>query len=478
MEFLAESTMPDWLAPLHRASVENVLLLVLLQLAVIIIAARVFAILFRKMGQPSVVGEIFAGLALGPSLLGRFCPGISQALFHPNIEGVDSFLADETLRWVFVIFSQIGLILFLFLIGLEFDFSHLRHSGRSAMAISVCGVVLPFGLGLILAPLILPHLEVHAVTGLPVPATGFALFLGTALSITAMPVLGRILLELGITRTRLATITISAAAIGDATGWILLFSVAAVVRGEFTLSSVGLMAVETIAFALGMVYVVRPLVLRWARSAMRRGDGEIKINDLAILLILLMAAAVATNLIGIFAIFGAFFFGAILSSDSEFRQAINRRLRDFVTVFFLPIFFAYTGLRTNIGLLDSGLMWLFFGVLLAAAMIGKFGGCALAARWSGFSWRESACIGTMMNARGLMELVVVNLGYEMKVIPGSVFCMLVLMALITTVMTTPALGRLMWGTELEAPILASGLVRKRAAAARAADDRSETSLRT
>jgi Kef-type K+ transport system membrane component KefB len=345
------------------------------------------------------------------------------------------------------------------------------------MAISVCGVVLPFGLGLILAPLILPHLEVHAITGLPVPATGFALFLGTALSITAMPVLGRILLELGITRTRLAAITISAAAFGDATGWILLFSVAAVVRGEFTLSAVGLMAAETIAFALTMVYVVRPLVIRWARSALRRGDGEIKINDLAILLILLMAAAVATNLIGIFAIFGAFFFGAILSSDSEFRQAINRRLRDFVTVFFLPIFFAYTGLRTNIGLLDSGLMWLFFGVLLAAAMIGKFGGCALAARWSGFSWRESACIGTMMNARGLMELVVVNLGYEMKVIPGSVFCMLVLMALITTVMTTPALGRLMWGTELEAPILASGLVRKRAAAVRAADDGPRKSLR-
>jgi Kef-type K+ transport system membrane component KefB len=192
---------------------------------------------------------------------------------------------------------------------------------------------------------------------------------------------------------------------------------------------------------------------------MRRGGGDLGLNDLAILLALVLVASIATNLIGIFAVFGAFVTGAVLSSHEEFREAITRRMRDFMTVFFLPIFFTYTGLRTEIGSLHSVEMWLLCGAVIAAAVVGKLFGCGLAARLNGFSPRESACIGTMMNTRGLVELIVVNLGYDMRVIPKSVFCMLVLMALVTTVMTTPLLLRLMRGTELEPHILGSGFLR-------------------
>jgi len=207
-----------------------------------------------------------------------------------------------------------------------------------------------------------------------------------------------------------------------------------------------------------MVWVARPILHRWADRALRRGGGELGITDVAVLLAAVLVASIATSLIGIFAIFGAFLLGAILSSHAEFREAVSRRLRDFVTAFFLPIFFTYTGLRTNVETLHTALLWLLCGLVLSAAIVGKLAGCGLAARLTGFSPREAACVGVMMNTRGLMELVVINLGYELRVIPPSVFCMLVLMALITTVMTTPLLLRLMRGTELETHIRASGFI--------------------
>jgi Kef-type K+ transport system membrane component KefB len=296
---------------------------------------------------------------------------------------------------------------------------------------------------------------------------GFALFMGTALSITAIPILGRMMMELHITRTRLGAITISAAAVDDVTGWILLASVAAIVRAEFDVTHTLLMVAETVGFALVMIFLARPVLQRWVRFALRRGDGEIGVTGLAVLLALLFSCAIATNLIGIFAIFGAFFLGAVLSSEGEFRQAVNRRLRDFVTAFFLPIFFAYTGLRTDVGSLGSWEMWGLCALVSAAAVVGKFGGCGLAAWFSGFSRRESACIGALMNTRALMALIVINLGKDLGVVPESVFCMLIIMALVTTIMTTPALLRLMWGTELEPHILQSGFMRGPAARVRA-----------
>lgn len=444
---------------LRRLSIEELLLPVLIQLVIIVLAARVFAQLFRRLGQPSVVGEIAAGLVLGPSLLGWLLPSVSAAIFHPHLSGVDPELADLLLNRIFSVLSQLGLIFLLFLVGLEFDFSHLRLNGKAAVWISVAGVALPFALGLALVPVLLPHLEPHPESQSPVPVLGFALFLGTALSITAIPILGRMMMELNITRTRIGAITISAAAVDDASGWIMLAAVAGFVRAQFDPGATLRMIAETVGFALIMIFLVKPLLVRWARYVLRSGKGELSVNALAGLLAMIFACAIATGHIGIFAIFGAFFMGAVLSGEHEFRQAVGRRLRDLVTAFFLPIFFTYTGLRTNVGSLGSVEMWLLCGLVVAAAIIGKFGGCGLAAWASGFSRREATCIGVMMNTRALMELIVINVGYELRVIPPSVFCMLVLMALITTVMTTPILLRVMRGTELESYISNSEFMR-------------------
>ncbi len=444
---------------------EHTLLLVLVQISIIIVVARVAAIAFRKIGQPAVVGEIFAGLILGPSLFGKLAPNAFHAVFNPQVAPI------------FEVLAQLGLIFLLFLIGLEFDFSHLKTNSRAALSISVAGVVLPFLLGfglahwlhLYLAPPLpmadMPILGNIVSTVIPpyieryVPITGFSLFMGTAMSITAIPILGRMMMELNITRTRLGAITITAAAIDDASGWILLAAVSALVTSAFspikTVQMIGL----TLGFALLMAIVVRPLLARWIHWSLKRGQGELGVNALAILFIVLFLCAVATSLIGIFAIFGAFILGAVLSGEHEFRDAVGRQLRNFITVFFLPIFFTYTGLRTDVGSLSSGTMWIFAGLVSAAAIIGKFGGCATAARFSGFTGRESACVGVMMNTRALMELIVINVGYNLGVIPKSVFCMLVMMALLTTIMTTPILLRTMRGTELEVHITGSGFAR-------------------
>lgn len=445
------------LAPLKQLSPERVLLPVLVQLIVILLAARLFAFIFRRLGQPSVVGEIAAGLVLGPSVLGRLSPDVMEFIFHPQLgPGVNPALADATLNWILQTLSHLGLIFLLFLVGLEFDYSHLRVRGKSAAAISLAGIALPFAFGLVLSQLILPAAEPHPHATSPPPQLGFALFLGTALAITAIPVLGRIMLELNITRTRLGTIAISAAAIDDATGWILLATVAAIVRGNFEPAAALLMIGETVAFAAVLLLFVRPLLARWARRALVRGDGDLSATDMALLMAVILGAAVVTNLIGIFAIFGAFLLGAALSGNADFRAAVQRQLQGFVTIFFMPIFFTFTGLRTDIGALHTPAHWLLCGAVLLAAVVGKLGGCGLAARLTGFSTRESLCIGTLMNARGLMELVVINVGYELQVIPRSVYCMLVIMALATTVMTTPLLLRLMQGTELQGRIEDSG----------------------
>jgi Kef-type K+ transport system membrane component KefB len=452
----ASSGTDAWIHALRHTSIEQVLLPLLLQLIVIILAARLFAALFRRIGQPAVVGEIAAGLILGPSVLGRLFPDTFNAIFHPAVAGMPAELSNPLLGWMLTTLSQLGLVLLLFLIGMEFDFSHLRRRGRSALTISVSGVALPFALGIGLALVMQPF-----VVG-DVSRLGFALFLGTALSITAIPILGRMMMELGITRTQLGALTISAAAVDDATGWILLAAVAAFARAEFNPGTSLLMVAQTVGFAVVMIFVAQPVLRSWARRTLRRGRGQIGLNTLAVLLAMLFSCAIVTNLIGIFAIFGAFFLGAVLSAEQEFCQAVSRRLRDFVTAFFLPIFFTYTGLRTDIGTLGSWELWLFCGGVLVAAIVGKLGGCGLAAWLSGLSAREAACIGTMMNCRALMELIVINVGYDLGIIPPSVFCMLVIMALVTTFMTTPVLLWLMRGTELEPHIRQSGFVSERA----------------
>jgi Kef-type K+ transport system membrane component KefB len=285
--------------------------------------------------------------------------------------------------------------------------------------------------------------------------------MGTAMAITAIPVLGRIMIELGITRTRLAAITISAAAGEDAVGWVLLATVVAGTRAAFDPRQTAIMIAWTLAFVAFMVFAARPLLLQLVRRTLAAGQGELSVTAVAGLWVLIFQCAIATNLIGIFAVFGAFLLGAVLSSEEDFRAAVNRRLRDFVMGFFLPILFAYTGLRTNIGSLGTWQLWVLAALVSLVAISGKLAGCALAARLSGFSLRESTCIGVMMNTRGLMELIVINVGKDLGVIPDSVFCMLVLMAMLTTMMTTPLLLRLARSTELEAAIEASGFRERR-----------------
>ncbi len=426
------------------AQTESLLLRMLVQLAVIIVASLLGARVAQWFRQPAVVGEIAAGLLLGPSLFGWLFPTAAQAIFAP-----------ETAQ-VMQILSQIGLILLLFLVGLEFDFGHLRWHGRAALATSLTGVILPFALGLALAPLIYPHLE--EIDGNPVPYGGYMLFMGVSMSITAIPVLARILLELDIVRTRIGSVTMTAAAVDDVIGWILLAGISSIVKAQFDGWKVAQMTFFTLLFFGFVALLLRP-AMKWLLQRCYVGEdrSDISATGLGLVLVVLFLCCIATSWIGIFAIFGAFLLGAALSDEEPLRKALGRELRDFLSVFFLPIFFTYTGLRTNLGSLETFTHWLLLAAICAAAIGGKWGGCTLAAWTGGFKLREAACIGALMNTRGLMGLMVINVGRELGVIPPSVFCMLVLVALVTTLMTTPLLLWLAPGTELESPVSQSAL---------------------
>ena len=269
------------------------------------------------------------------------------------------------------------------------------------------------------------------------------------------------MIELNIHRTYIGSLTITAAAVDDATGWILLTVVAAIVRSDFNPLQAILMIVETAGFAIVMFKVVRPILKKWIRKQSEREGENFSLTMLTVMLLVVLSCAVVTNLIGIFSIFGAFVAGAILFDEDRFRAALAGRLRDFTVAFFLPIFFTYTGLRTDIGSMENPGLWLLCGLVLLAAVVGKFGGCALAARWTGLSWRNACTIGVMMNTRALMELIVINLGFDLGVIPRSVFFMLVFMAVVTTYLTTPVLRRTIRSTEMEPLLAASQFIMNR-----------------
>ena len=429
--------------PLTLASaLEGVFLKVLIQLVIIIGVARLLGELSKWIGQPAAVGEIAAGLMLGPSLFGLIAPQLYHAVFDPSVAGIMEVLA------------QIGLVLLLFLIGLEFDYSHLKVKGAAAGAISFSGVVLPFGLGWALAHYI------HPILAPQVPFTGFALFMGVSMSITAIPILGRIMMELNITRTRLGAITITAAAVDDAIGWILLATITAMVESNFHVASTFKMLGFTVGYAIFLIVIARPWLLRWARWEIKRNNGELSLNGIAVILVLVILSGIATSMIGIFAIFGAFLLGSVFSAVPEFHRAVVRRMGAIVMVFFLPIFFTCTGLKTDMGMLGQTGNWFIAMLVIACAVVGKFGGCAAAARISGMTWRDSVGAGIMMNCRALMELIVLNIGYKLGVIPQALFSMLVLMALVTTVMTTPVLLWVMRRDPELRPLLAQSHFRR------------------
>jgi Kef-type K+ transport system membrane component KefB len=292
---------------------------------------------------------------------------------------------------------------------------------------------------------------------------GFTLFTAMAISITAMPVLGRIMIEFNLNKSRLGALTMTAAAVNDAMGWLLLVLISDAVVAQFDLARLFKSAAEVVVYILAMIFVVRPLMVRWTRWVMRDSGGELSSAALAQLIVFCLASAAITTALGIFSVFGAFVMGGILHDQKAFCAAVNKRMRDFVTVFFLPIFFTLTGLRTDIGSITGRAALITCAVVILAASVGKFGGCSLVAKLSGFTWREAFSVGIMMNTRGLMELIVLNTGYDLGIISKPVFSLFVIMAVVTTYMTSPVLRRLIRGTELQAAFQVSSFMEGRTA---------------
>jgi len=407
---------------MNPAAIEGHLQIVLWQWMIIIAAAWLFGRLARRAGQPAVVGEIAAGVLLGPSALGAIWPGGFAALFPTE--------AQQSLQ----LLGKIGLILLLFQVGMEFDFGHLRHRTRTVTAVSMVGLVVPFLAGLLIGPWL------HREFAPRVPALGFQLFVSLALCITALPVMGRILLDLKLERTALGAIGIGAAAIDDVAGWILLAGVTSVVTSGFNGWAVLFQIGGVTALFLGLTRLVGPgLRALWGRYR-HTGEGRrMPTGFLALLLVALCGAALATHALGVFSIFGAFLLGVALHEERSLVRAWRETFADFVLVALVPIFFTYTGLRTEIGSLTSTVAWVGCAVVLAAAVAGKLGGCFLGARLTGQPARESACIAALMNTRGLMGLVAINVGADLGLLPPQVFTLFVIMALATTAMTSPLL---------------------------------------
>jgi Kef-type K+ transport system membrane component KefB len=370
-----------------------------------------------RIGQPPVIGEVVAGILLGPSLLGWLWPGATAFLLPPSVAPHLGVVA------------QLGVILYMFLVGLDLNAGLIREKAHTTVLVSHVSIVVPFVLGAGLALVLYPKLSTSNV-----PFTSFALFLGVAMSITAFPVLARILTDRGMSKTPLGMIALTCAATDDATAWCLLAFVVGVARSEVggALLVMGL----TLGYLILMLLVVRPAV-RWL-LARTRGE-HVSQGAIALTLGGLLLSSLATEAIGIHALFGAFLFGAIIPHDSPLARTLTRKLHDLVTILLLPAFFAFTGMRTQIGLVAGWENWLLCGLIILVATLGKFGGSLAAARFTGMGWRDSAALGILMNTRGLMELIVLNIGYDLGVISPTLFAMMVLMALVTTFATTPIL---------------------------------------
>jgi Kef-type K+ transport system membrane component KefB len=416
---------PLEVGPFHQI---NNLLHILLALVTVIIAARILGAAFKWIKQPPVLGEVIAGILLGPSLLGAIAPSVS------------SYILPSTAAPFLSIIAQLGIILYMFLVGLELDLKVLKKSGHATLAISHASIVFPFALGAVLS---LWLYKDYAPSG--VNFTVFSLFLGVSLSITAFPVLARILSDQGLQKTPLGTVALTCAALDDVTAWCLLAFVVSIAQS--TISSAVTTTVLTFVYIAFMFILVKPLVKRGVQRL--EGLNRVAESQLAVILVALLMSALATEFIGIHAIFGAFLLGAITPHDSKVASQMTDRLQDLVRVLFLPAFFAFTGMRTEIGLLSSSYDLMVCIIVILAAILGKFGGSYFAARFTGLSVRESAGLGILMNTRGLVELIVLNIGLDIGAISPRLFTILVVMALVTTFMTGPLLSLLMRGEGLK-----------------------------
>ncbi|WP_281636516.1 cation:proton antiporter [Flavobacterium marginilacus] len=400
-------------------NIQDPLAILLAQIIMIILVARFFGWFFKKIGQPSVIGEIIAGIALGPSLLGLYFPEFFHALFP-----ADSL---ENLKFL----SQIGLILFMFVIGMELDVKVLKNRAKEAVVISHASIVIPFALGIGLAYFVYNRFAPEGVKFL-----SFSLFMGIAMSITAFPVLARIVQERGMHKTKLGAIAITCAAADDITAWCLLAVVIAIVKAGTFESSMYIISLAGI-YVLVMIFLVKPFLKRI--GDLYGSKDSLSKPVVAIFFLLLIISSYATELIGIHALFGAFMMGAIMPDVPKFRTVFIAKVEDVSVILLLPLFFVFTGLRTEIGLINEPYLWKVTGFIILVAVAGKFFGSALAAKFVGQSWRNSLVIGALMNTRGLMELIVLNIGLALGVLTSEVFTMMVIMALVTTFMTGPAL---------------------------------------
>jgi Kef-type K+ transport system membrane component KefB len=404
---------PTPITPLHVPTL-------LAQIGIVLISARLVGLLFRKIHQPQVMGEMVAGILLGPSLLGSIFPSFSAVLFPANSLGFLNSL------------SQVGLLFYMFVVGLELNLHTLRRDRDVALITSHVSIIFPFLLGALLALFLYPRLSDHDVSFVK-----FALFLGTAMSVTAFPVLARILSESGLVKTRVGAVAIACAAVDDVTAWCILAGVVLLVRTDPVTSPLTTTLIGLVVYVSIMVFAIRPILRKLETAYERR--GSFTHDMLGIIMLVPLASAFTTELLGFHAVFGAFLAGVMMPKKNEFVDRLKAKLEDFIVVLLLPLFFAFTGLRTSIGLVSGGQMWFYCGLLIAVAIAGKFGGSTISARLTGMPWREAGALGVLMNTRGLMELVVLNIGLDIGAISQTVFTMMVLMALVTTLMTSPLL---------------------------------------
>ena len=409
----------EFLDSLHH-NLTHPLAILLAQIVTIILVARFFGLICKKIGQPSVIGEIIAGIVLGPSFFGSYLPEFSELLFPSS--------SLDNLKFL----SQIGLIFFMFVVGMELDLKVLRNKAKEAVIISHASIIIPFTLGLVLAYSIYTNFAPKGVEFI-----SFGLFLGIAMSITAFPVLARIVQERGLQKTKIGAMVITCAAADDITAWCLLAGVIAIVKAGSIKSSLYIIVLSFI-YVVAMIKLVRPFLRRIGNLY----DTAEKITKpvVAIFFLTLLISSYLTEIIGIHALFGAFVAGVIMPDNMKFRKMFIEKIEDVSLVVLLPLFFVFTGLRTEIGLLNTPELWKVCGLIILVAVVGKFIGSALAAKFVGQNWRDSLTIGALMNTRGLMELVVLNIGYDLGVLTKEVFAMMVIMALATTFMTGPALN--------------------------------------
>lgn len=415
----------------------------ILQIAVILIFARAVGALFKRIRQPQVVGEMAAGILLGPSLLGAFAPGVSAALFPPaSLDYLNAL-------------SQIGLILFMFLVGLLLDTKELHKYGHAAVLTSHVSIAVPLCLGTAAALFLYPRLATDGVT-----FTGFALFMGAAMSITAFPVLARILAERNMMRTKLGSLAIACAAVDDVTGWCVLAYIVVLIRVSHASVGVWFTIAGAVVYIVAMLFGVRPMLKWFEKSYLRH--GRLTDNAVAGIILLLLASALCTDFLGVHMLFGAFLLGTIMPKDAEFVEHLKQKFEPVTITLFLPLFFAYSGLRTSIAIIGEHGVWIYTIFILFVAVAGKLGGCLASAKFAGMGWRDATSLGLLMNTRGLMQLVILNVGMDIGVISPIVFSMMVLMALFTTAMTMPLLDLICPAPQLESELAAGSRVARTA----------------